>query len=308
MDEVFDEEKLKIKFEGQTHQVDVNTLTSSLLILSEALKEISSELNTGKNVEIKIEALSPGSFEVHAIVAAINSNDLLSAIATASGVAGGGVLVMGTIVKTYTGLVKLRTWFKDKNKTDVESVSDEGGSTTIKTSTGDIYVCPNVVYNIYNTSQPINDIISDQFRVLDEDPAVEGLTLTSPQDSFSIDKDNFSALAQKVEVNSENRKKEVKENQIIAIVKPVLEKSTTRRWEFIWGGNRISANITDVGFLEKVEQGEFRFGTGDTLKVDLLIHQTLNPVYNAWMNESYQITLIHEHIPRQRSVNRKLEL
>ena len=33
--------------------------------------------------------------------------------------------------------------------------------------------------------------------------------------------------------------------------------------------------------------------------VDLQINQALSPIYNAWLNESYQIILIHEHIPRE---------
>ena len=118
-------------------------------------------------------------------------------------------------------------------------------------------------------------------------------------ESFSVPKDDFSALAQKVEIPGENKRKDVKNSETVYIVKPVLEKSPTRRWEFIWNGNRVSANITDMGFLEKMEQGEYRFGAGDKMVVDLQINQVLNPMYNAWLNESYQIILIHEHIPKE---------
>lgn len=301
MDQIFDEEKVKIKFEGQTHQIDVNTLTSSLLVFAEALKEINNELRTGKNVEIKIEALSPGSFEVQAIISAINTNDLLGAISTVSGVAGGSALAIGTIVKTYGGIVKLRSWLKNNGGSVVKEVSEENGATKIETQNGGIYICSNVVYNTYNTSQAVNDAISDQFRILEDDPAIDGLTVSSPQESFSVEKTDFSALAQKVEVGTESKRKELKEGEIVTVVKPVFERSLTRRWEFIWRGNRISANIIDSGFLEKVEQGELRFGTGDTMKVDLQINQALSPIYSAWVNESYQITVIHEHIPRASS-------
>jgi len=304
MDEIFDEEKLKIKFEGQTHQIDVKTLTSSLVVFSEALKEINSELGTGKSVDIKIEALRPGSFEVHAIVSAINSNDLLGAISTAGSVA---TLAIGTIVGTYSGIVKLRTWLKKEGEGEVEEVVEEGGTTTIKTKNGGIYICSNVIYNIYNTSQPVNDIISDQFRILEEDPAIDGLTVSSKEDSFSIEKQDFSILAQKVDVDTESKRKEFKEDETVIIVKPVFEKSITRRWEFIWRGNKISANIVDADFLEKVERGELRFGTGDTLKINLQINQALNPIYNAWLNESYQITLIHEHVARTIPTNHKID-
>ena len=112
MDKVFDEEKVSLKFEGQTHQIDVKTLTSSLLVFSEALKEINAELHTGKNIDIKIEALKPGSFEVHAIISAICDNNLLSAIAIVGG-------SMDAIAKTYTGIIKLRSWLKKKKETQL---------------------------------------------------------------------------------------------------------------------------------------------------------------------------------------------
>lgn len=299
METIFDERKIAIKFEGQTHQVDVNTLTSSLVIFSESLKEINRSIGTGKSLEIKIEALKPGSFEVHTIVTAINSNDILAAAANISGTA-------ALIGATYKGVVKLRSWLK-KDANEIEGAVSEGDTTTIKAKNGDTFICSSVVYNIYNTSQVINDQISDQFRILEEDAGVDGLTITSEGESFTVPKEDFSLLAEKVEIFDQNRKKEKKVRETVYVVKPVLEKTTTRRWEFIWNGLKISANIIDLNFLEGVVQGEHRFGTGDTLIVDLDVNQVLNPMYNAWLNESYQITLVHEHIDRTPPRQGKLE-
>lgn len=291
-----DEKRIQIKFEGQSHQIDVNTLASSLVIFSETLKEINSELRTGKNIDIKIEALAPGSFEIHTIVSAVNGNDLLSAIATVEGVRS---IATGAITHTYAGIVKLRSWLKKEETGEVVETKQEGDTTTITTTNGNTYICDNVIYNTYATSQAVNDAISDQFRILEEDPAIEGLSLRTEEESFSIPKKDFTNLAQKVEIPGENKKKETKASQTVYVVKPVLEKSTTRRWEFIWNGNRVSANISDTKFLEGVESGEHRFGTGDKMTVDLQISQVLNPVYNAWINESYQITLVHDHTLRE---------
>lgn len=69
---------------------------------------------------------------------------------------------------------------------------------------------------------------------------------------------------------------------------------------------KISANISDATFLDQVAKGEHRFGMGDTLIVDLDVNQVLNPMYNAWLNESYQIVTVHEHhervIPQKQSL------
>ncbi len=240
--------------------------------------------------------MAPGSFEIHTIVSAINDNNLLTAIATVGGDIG---CASAIIAGTYTGIVKLRSWLKKDDHKEIEDVKQDTNKTTIKTKNGNTYICDNVIYNTYNNSQIINDEISDQFRILEEDSAIEGLTLTTDKESFSVLKDDFSALAEKVDIPGENKRKETKNSETVYVVKPVLEKSPTRRWEFIWNGNRISANITDIGFLEKMEQGEYRFGSGDKMIVDLQINQALSPIYNAWLNESYQIILIHEHIPRE---------
>lgn len=293
MNTATDEEKIMIRFEGQTHQVDVNTLTSSLLVFSEALKGINKNLRTGKKIEINIEALKPGSFEIHSVITAVNDNDLFSAIATVGGV----ITPIGFV---YTGIVKLRSWLKKRENREIDSINIEGDATIIKAKTGNTFVCSNVVYNIYQTDQAVNDAISDQFRITEEDPAIDGLTISTAHESVSIPKRDFSDLAEKVDITNQNKKREVKERQAVYVVKPVLEKTPTRRWEFIWHGNKISANIIDIVFLEKVEQGEFRFGTGDTMIVDLQINQVLSPVYDTWLNESYQITLVHEHLPRGR--------
>lgn len=297
MEKVFDEEKVKIRFEGQTHQIDVKTLTSSLLVFSEALKEINAELKTGKSIEVKIEALNPGSFEVHTIVSAINHNDTLMAMATLGG-------ATGMIAATYTGIVKLRYWLKQDENKEIAGIESGEEKTTIKTKSGITYICSNVVYNTYHNSQAINDAISDQFRILEEDPAIDGFTMTSNDESFSVPKNDFTVLAQKVEIPGENRRKETKNSQTVSVVKPVLENNTTRRWELIWEGNKISANITDLIFLEKIGEGEHRFGAGDKMLVDLQINQTLNPLYDVWLNESYQISLVHELIPREAPVKK----
>jgi hypothetical protein len=295
MNTSFDEQKIKIKFEGQTHQIDVKTLTSSLLVFAETLKEINKELDTGKNVDIKIEALKPGSFEIHTIVSAVSNNDLLTTISTVTGI---GTAAAGTIAGTYTGLLKLRSWFK-KNDNKIVDTKQSEGKTIITAKNGNTYLCENVVYNTYNNSQIINDNISEQFRILEEDSAIEGFTLASDGETFSISKNEFSSLAQKIDILGENKQKITKTSETVYVVKPILEKNTTRRWEFIWNGHRISATVSDTNFLERMEQGEYPFRPGDKMIVDVQINQTLNPAYDAWMNEGYQLTLIHEHIPRE---------
>lgn len=56
--------RLRLSFEGQQHQMDLDTLIISLLHFAEMTKAASQEVMPGENLQIKIEAPGRGSFEI----------------------------------------------------------------------------------------------------------------------------------------------------------------------------------------------------------------------------------------------------
>ena len=74
----------------------------------------------------------------------------------------------------------------------------------------------------------------------------------------------------------------------------VLERSQ-RRWQFLWNGQKISANIHDDDFFTKMANHEYEFGQGDQLIVDLVAEQELNEIVGAYETRRYGVMKVHSH-------------
>lgn len=79
------------------------------------------------------------------------------------------------------------------------------------------------------------------------------------------------------------------------IVKPSFERGL--KWEAVFNGNRISVAMNDEDFLQKIDQGE-RFAQGDGLSVALAVEQVLDPSVRTYLNRSYSVERVFQHIPR----------
>lgn len=298
------EQKLVIKFEGQSHQVDLNTLTSSLLELSRSLTEIQKREVPNATVKIKIDALASGSFEVHALVAAVNNSDMLMAASTILGVTGGAA---GLIAGTYKSFVWLKSKIGGQKIEKVEKINDR--ETRIETNTGQVIVANNVVFNLYQNSQQLHDSVASQFRILSEDPAVEGISIddkNNGSEPIKVESENFGNLAADYIASVQDRQRQVREHQNLSVVRAIFEESTTRRWEFIWEGTKIAANVEDIEFLKSVGTGAERFGKGDRLVADVAIWQRYDNVYDTWMNDTFHVTKVHSHETRSSPVQMKM--
>ena len=84
---------------------------------------------------------------------------------------------------------------------------------------------------------------------------------------------------------------------IISYIKDLLK---FRKQEVLQYG-RISVNGYEMQgrvIREKIEKGEVAFRSGDRLIVNLEIEQVFNEAANTFINDSYRITKVLQHIPR----------
>ncbi len=279
------EDILRMKFDGQLHQVDSNTFISSLIGLTEVIKQVNSELNPGTVVNIKINALEKGSF-----IAEIATAILVTAPALPQ--------ILDTTCNTFDvvkGIYQLRKFLKGGKP---EAVTTEGNKIVIKDNHGNITITDSVTYNIYESNPTIHKAITGQFVALQEDPSVEGFHLLDKENKeiFSAEKTDFNDLAVLKDAISQDRKIE----QVVAeltISKLIFENSQTRKWEFYYKGIKISANIIDNDFFKRIDGGE-AFAKGDRLRVELTIQKTLDKSVNVYAIESYTVTKILEHVSR----------
>jgi hypothetical protein len=83
----------------------------------------------------------------------------------------------------------------------------------------------------------------------------------------------------------------------LRILKIVLERSYTRKWEFFYAGQKISANITDKRFFDDVEAG-MSFAKGDSLRVELDILKERDETLGVAWIRGYTIRSVKEHMER----------
>lgn len=280
-----EEQKIKIRFDGQLHQVDAQTFINSLINFSEVIKQVNIELDQERKIEIKITALEKGSFIAELSLQAINLADRLFD--------GGNVSYVSDMIGIVAGVYGLKKVLGGKSDKEVRR---EGSSVLIEDNHGTVQIFDNRTYDIYLKNQSISDAVANNFASLEEDPSVSGFEIIKNDTPiFSAQKEDFSTMATKVEVEDSKKKSSTVSANLI-IHKLIFEKNN-RKWEFYYNGNKISANVEDEDFFKEIDGGK-AFAKGDQLRVDLKINQIYEPSVDAYVNHSYQVIKVQEHVPR----------
>jgi len=118
-----------------------------------------------------------------------------------------------------------------------------------------------------------------------------------------ISRDQFVSLRDlpEIELSELPKKREEPYSQVpVVVLTAVLERSK-RKWQFLWNGHKIAADIRDESFFAKLANHEYEFGQGDSLIVDLIAQQELNELVGAYQNKSFYIAKVHKRSkgPRQ---------
>lgn len=290
-----EQETLTVRFDGQEHQVDVQTFAYSVLNFATVIKEANKKV-TGSPIEIHIKAPEKGSVVVDLITKVVQDPTLMQGLSTGANVV--------TVVAGLYGVHKFISGRKiketKKENSDIKIHLEDGSTMTVAEN----------VYNIYTTTPTIPNGISQHFSALSDDPAVAKFEVfrKGNEKIIDVDKEDYDRLAIKQQIDTENSRKLVEAAEL-HIYKVVFDK-TDRKWEFYYKGNRISANITDEDFFKLIDKGE-PFAKGDQLRVDLQINQILDESVGVYVNQSYQVLKVNEHVKRSQPVelpfNKKIE-
>jgi len=285
MSETQRKDEFKIKFDGQLHQVEANTLINSLINISAILEESNTEIHPDEKIEIKIKALSEGSFLIHLLVEGVkNAQAMITAGSLATG---------ANLITILTGLFIIKKHLSGKAP---KNTKEENEKVSITNEKGNVLVIESLTYNLYQHNQVIQDAISNNFETLEDDASIEGFEIEDDKEHvlFDVSRSSFRDMAIKSVVEDEN-KKTITETATVHIFKIVFQDNY--KWEFYYKGNKISANIADEAFFKKIDQGE-KFAKGDTLIAEIQINQIFDKTVNTWVNHSYQVNKVIKHIPR----------
>lgn len=274
---------MQIKYLGKIDQMDINILMTSLLNVANILEEINQNILPDRKLKINISAVEKGSFIINLnlthklisdVIDFINNKDIQS---------------VTTVLSILTGVLYLKEKLKGKKPQSIEKKDDKiiiNGNITVNKD----------IYNIYSKNKKINEYIQKTFESITEEPSIDGFTI-EPVDidveKFTVSRDEFSDMISENDIFLEEEKIVIKENVKLEIIKLVFDK--TRKWEFVYDGFKISANIEDIEFLDKVSKSIERFGKGDILISDIKIIQIFDENNNVFINKNFTLLKVKEH-------------
>lgn len=271
---------MKIVFDGQSSQIDANTLIN-VLIHSQTVISVANKAYGGgsKSINLKVNAIEKGSFIVD-----ISLVESLKDIFTRENVA-----YIAGLTAIIDGIYQMYKLLKGKPaKTEEVLTKIEIHNTNVKVE------IKNVV-NVYN--QPIvREAISKSIETAESDTSVEGFKIDiGGGKSVRFDRKDFKSYI----YDDFDKEKEIPGerseivNAILVIVALSFESGS--RWQFLYNGFKIPMIVKDDALMARIDNGD-RFGKGDCIRVKMKIVQRYNPTYKAYENISYKIVEFIEHI------------
>ena len=288
---------LTIKFGCERHDVDVDTYARVLLDFAEVMKAANRQASTNANIDVTITATGEGSFESFVQLVASHPLDSLQVAACLSQVA---QVVVGMGVGAY----KLHQWLAKRGQGEVElpELPARADTVVLRDHNGDSTTVNGDVYNFYMEQPAARDAMTRSFAVLEQDEAIDALEmLQEHREVFRADRDDFQVMS-RAPAAVDERPSVVHETvrAVLSVIKVVFARTTSRKWEFIWGEHKISANIVDEKFLDRMDRGE-AFSKGDALVCDLKITKEYEPTAGVYWNKCYTVGEVIQHIPAKQA-------
>jgi hypothetical protein len=279
-------DRFVLHFDTPRKEVNAYALATSLVGLSNAIREANATVNPGYRVEVVVEALADGSFR--AVVRTIfeKAKNLFSHEAVKA-------IIYG-IIATHIYEMAIRTETPSRITVSEELVIIESGNDKI--------IVPKNIYEAkkqLESSGRFNAAVGQVFDGAAADQSVQGIGIGSAEDKKRvpplIPRDKFILFQSATVVDELVR--EMTEAATLEISRAILERGN-RKWEFYWRGIRISAPILDERFFDRFFAHEITIAPGDALEVALRIIQEKDPDTGIFVNSRYEILEVYRHIPR----------
>lgn len=286
------QEKFVIHFGSDAPRINAYTLATALVNIADAAREANYALNPGYDIEIVVEALGSGSFkaELRALYRGASnlfSNEALRAVVF-------GVIASFVYQHTLAPNVDVRV------NVSTDEVIVEQGDTRI--------VIPRAVHEATKAAEARPGFVAavtEAVRAVESDSAITSIGISpriDQQPTLRIPREQFGVLTSTPGDVVEADVREIEEQADLEILRAILERSR-RRWEFVRAGTRMAAPVTDERFYNDFFAHRITIAPGDRLRVKLRIRQRRVPGLGIFVNESYEVTEVLEHIPRARQAN-----
>jgi hypothetical protein len=289
------EDSFVIHFGGEFARINAYTLASSLVNLADAAKAANTSINPGFEIEVIVEALGSGSFRARLRTIYKEAENLFSRESLRA-------IVLSVIA----------TFIYENTLAPADDIIVNVGTNEVVVEHKDKrIVIPRAIHDAIEhvrKSPQFLKGVSQTMRTVEADPSITSIgfsrTLEGPPE-INIPRDRFAALPIILDAPSDGGR-ELEEITDVEILRAILERSR-RRWEFVWNGMTISAPVTDKKFYDDFFAHRIMIAPGDALRVRLRIRQQRAPGLGIFVNESYEITEVINHIPRSGQTHMKFD-
>ncbi len=284
-----EQNEFNLTFGGDIAEIDVHTLTASLLNVNDALTEINREMKTNKPIQLNVRTYKPGSFDVYLKLVAD-----AAVIGQAAGLfSSDSVSVAETIIAGFSSMLNLKKILKGDKPESLQTI--EGNKYEFHTKKGDTFIIEKMYGDIMMGNEFVNQKIDNVFKYVNQNPEIDSLEITDYKKGqlFIADRKDFKVMSKPnpiYEMPTENTRFLPIENARLSVYNIIFDDA--RQWEFFYEGHKIPVKIKDEAWLKRVMKREFRFGSGDVLICDMQIFQVLNEIAQAYENKRYEVITV----------------
>lgn len=283
-----------VEFGGDSHEIDLNTLITSLVNFGAAIQEIQSEIAPEAKVDIKVRAPQQGSFLIDILLSAPDAVAQTMKLFTRENVS-----LVENILSVFANSINLKGHLKGEQPKAITH-SEDGMTVSIENTQGNIIIMNQPVFNLYNKNPKIDALISKGFAAIEKDTAVESVKIKNKKGDTiaNVEEADFEVMGLPGLATDPALKRTIsKENINIRAFRLSFEENV--KWGFVYEGEKIQATISDPEFQKLIEDNE-PFAKGDVLKVNLSINQEFDKSVQDYLNKTYEVTKLVQHIRANR--------
>ena len=276
-------EAISFKFEGQVEEVDINTFTHVMMNYAKVVEAAAKEIDENSPMRINVRAVKPGCLNVVLGIAQNYIGGLFTDPVTTRDTVAAVITIAG-------GLYGFKKHLSKNGKIAKVEPTNNAQQLEITTDNGSTTIIDNHVYNIYVNNPEVDRAINASFDTLENDERIESLLISkvsSGEKLFTATRDEFAEIANSPSFEGNNTR-HVVTNERLIVIKPVLEKTSRKKWEFLWNNISIKAAILDSSFIDNTLAKQ-AFGIGTVMDVELDITQEFSEDLQAFTNKKYEI-------------------
>jgi hypothetical protein len=289
-------DQIVIHFGGALTSVDAYTFGNSLIAFADTVRAVNGVLNPEQNIEVRLEAVGPGSFR--AVIKRMKKGF-------------GGFFARGAEA-VFWGIIATLI-YENLLKRDPHTTIRVEPNEVIIEKGGDTIIIPRTIYDqmpAVRANPEVQKNLSRTFQVIEEDSAIENFGLTpNLQDEkplVQVSRTEFQVLAATdyaLEVTEDTRRR-IRTERVRLVILKAWFVSGNRKWSFEWNGVPLSAPIMDQTFFDKLASHEILIGQGDALDVELTYEQNYDDALGLYVNDphTFQVMKVFAPVPRARQM------